>query len=366
MTGQNAHPSRRAVLAALGGTTAALAGCLVSDGDDTEPDSADGPEDAGDKSQNTPTDGSDPTDSSKTDTPTEPDEKKTKSADSTDSDQFEPVDAPGECPDYGTDYVVCYDAAADNLEKFSGYLDPSATAFGPEEPVSFTLHNTSDRTLSTNFYDWRLHKRVDGQWYSVAPRFVNEPLMTVEPGDTHTWELTVDNDGIEDGQPVRPVSGVEDLDLTGIGRGHYAFRARGWFEGQDHETDTAFAATLDFEGESLSVTPSNAIDRTEWEGETLVAESNRGDADDEDYRLGAYELERVESADGSRTMITEQVLRRTQLRDVVALVLEHDADSVRLEEYNATYPIFGIDEGRRVTYEGETFEITSRVLSGQE
>jgi hypothetical protein len=361
MTGQDPRPSRRAVLTALGSTTVALAGCLVSDGDDTEPDSNDEPD--GDKSQttDTPADGPDSTDPSETDTPTEPDEEKTKSAGSTD--QLDLIDASGECPDYGTEYVVCYDAAADDLAKFPGYLEPSATAFGPEESVSFTLHNDSTRTLNTNFYDWRLHKRVDGEWYSVAPRFVNQPLMTVPPGNTHTWELTVDNDGIEDGQPVRPVSGVEDINLTGIGRGHYAFRARGWFEDQDYETDTAFAATLDFEGDPLSLTPSNAIEGTGWDKETLVAESNRGKPDDEDYRLGAYELERVESAEGAQTLITEQVLRRAQLRDGLALALEHDADSVRLEEYNATYPIFGIDSTHAVTYEGTTFEITSRVLS---
>jgi hypothetical protein len=364
MTGQDPHPSRRRILTALGGATVALAGCLVSD-DDTEP-ATDGPNDTEPKNQETeePTktpDGPYPTEPGETDTPTDPDEEKTTSPDSTG--QIEPVDAPGECPEYDAEYVVCYDAAANDLEKFPGYLEPSTTAFGPEEPVSFTLHNNSDGTLNTNFYNWRLHKRVDGEWYSVAPRFVNQPLMMLEPGDTHTWELTVDNDGIEDGQPVRPVSSVEDLNLTGIGRGRYAFRGRGWFEEQDHETDTAFAATLDFEGEPLSLTPSNAIEGVGWEDETLVAESNRGNPDDEDYRLGAYELERVESADGARTMITEQVLRRAQLRDVVALALEHDADSVRLEEYNATHPIFGIDEARRVTYEGETFEITSRVLS---
>jgi hypothetical protein len=368
---RESRPSRRRVLTALGGASVALAGCLVSDEDDTEPASNE-PNDTDPKDQETddpedPTktpDGPHPTDTRETDTPTEPDEKKTASTDSTD--RVEPIDAPGQCPDYDTEHVVCYDAAADDLEKFPGYLEPSRKAFGPGEPVTFTLHNDSERTLNTNFYNWRLHKRVDGEWYSVAPRFVNQPLMMLEPGDTQAWELTVDNEGIEDGQPVRPVSGVEDIDLTGVGPGRYAFRASGWFEGQDHETDTAFAATLDFEGESLSLTPSNAIDRTEWEDETLVAESNRGRPDDEDYRLGAYELERVESGDGAPTMITEQVLRRAQLRDVVALALEHDADSVRLEEYNATHPIFGIDSTRAVAYQGETFEISSRVLSQRE
>jgi ABC-type multidrug transport system ATPase subunit len=231
--------------------------------------------------------------------------------------------------------------------------------------VTFTLHNNSDRTLSTNFYDWRLHKHVDGEWYSVAPRFVNQPLMTVEPGDTHAWELAVDNDGVEEGQPVRPVSSIEDIDLTGVGGGQYAFRARGWFEEQDHETNTVFAATFEFEGEPLSLTPSNAIEGVGWDEETLVAESNRGKPDNEDYRLGAYELERVESAEGARTMITEQVLRRAQLRDVVALALEHDADSVRLEEHNATHPIFGIDEARTVTYAGETLALVGPTGAGK-
>ncbi|QLD89041.1 hypothetical protein HWV07_08340 [Natronomonas salina] len=265
------------------------------------------------------------------------------------------------CPEYDrVDRVVCYDGI--DPESVDAYLEPDPRTATADEPIEFTLYNGSERTLQTNFYNWLVHKRVDGEWYHVAPRGSNDPLMTVQPGGSHTWTLTVDNDGIEDGAPVPRSGGENSITVGGFGGGTYAFRSRGWFEGEDHGQAIAFATTFEFDGDQLALTPTDAIEETAWEGETLVAQSSRGRRGDSS-RLGAFELRRVEDPGATPTqLITEQVLRRHRLRDAIALSRERDAEAVRLEEYSSTRPIFGSRSDRIYEYEGRYYEVTTREL----
>lgn len=270
-----------------------------------------------------------------------------------------PEGFPSNCPDYDVEEVVCFDHV--DPDEVDAFLDPSARVFGPGESIEFSLRNRGDRTLDTNFNNWKIHKYVDGDWYHVAPQEWIQPLMGIAPGESHTWTVTVDNEGIEAGEPVPTVSATEDVGLAGIGGGHYAFRGRGWFEADGHEDDVAFAATFEFDADSLELAPTNAISGTEWDGDVLVAHSARGDPDDEDARLGAFELERVDEPDAER-LITEQVLRRDRLRDVLALAEDHDADRVRLEEYDTGIPIFGSRSDGTFAYGDEQYEVTTREL----
>lgn len=284
-------------------------------------------------------------------------------ADAADDDPTTPEGFPPNCPNYDVAEVVCYDHV--DPDAVDAVLDPSDRVLPPGESISFTLRNRSDRLLQTNFYNWRVDKHADGEWYHVAPRMVLQPLMGIPAGDSHTWTVTVDNGGIADGESVPSVSDTEDVALSALGGGHYAFRGRGWFEGDDHEQDVAFAATFEFDGDPLELTPTNAIAETEWDGDVLIANSTRGDPDGESTRLGAYELERVDSpAEAPRRLITEQVLRRDRLRDAIALADAHDADRVRIEEYDSTTPIFGSRSDGAYAYEGEQYEVTTRELDG--
>lgn len=271
--------------------------------------------------------------------------------------------APESCPGYGdrVDRVICYaeiDPDADEL-----FLEPSEDRVSAGESIAFTLANGTDERLASNFYNWRVDKYVGDEWHRVAPMGYNEPLMHLEPGERHTWTVTIGTEVPDDGRWRGDGGGTEALALSGVGAGHYAFRARGWFEGR--EETLAFAATFELEGERLELTPSNAIEGTEWEGDTLVARSSRGDPDDEGNRLGAFDLERVEGAsdgDEPRTVITEQLVRLPQLRDAVAIAIEHDADRVRLEEYDGTYPIFGSRSEGVYEYRGEYYRVSTREL----
>lgn len=323
--------NRRQVLAMFAGGTA-LAGCVSGDtGDDDNSD------DDGNGAGNDPEPTDDPPESKLPDEP-----------------------FPEECPAYDdVDRVICYDAV--DAEEVPAILEPSTREVGADDSITFTLSNRTDAMLQTNFYNWLLSKRVDGEWYRIEPQEWPEPLMAVEPGESHEWSIAVDNAGIEDGASVSGTSGETGGTVEGLGGGHYAFRARGWFDEDTYEDAMAFAATFEIDADALAVTATDAIESTTWDGETLVADSSRGDPDSD--TLGAYELERVDDYDDEApTVITEQLLRNDQRRDAVALAERYDADRVRLEEYTGTSPIFGSRSDGVFEYQGMYYEVSTEEI----
>lgn len=323
-------PARREVLALLAGIGgAALAGC-VDDGDPSTDSPGTGP-------RNDPDD-ADPIQSHL------PDES-----------------FPSDCPAYETvDRVICYDAI--EPADVPAHLEPGTREVGDGDSIDFTLHNDSESVLHSNFYNWRLDKRVEGNWYHVDPMGHDDPLMGIDPGGSHTWTLTVDNGGVEAGGPLPSSSGTEDVTVGGLGGGQYVFRAKGRLEGVDEAL--AFAATFEYAGDPIELVPSDHVGATAWEGETLVARSTRGDPESDRTRLGAFELRRVdEPGDDTRPIVVEQVLRRPRLRDILALATARDTDHVRLEEYDGAHPIFGLRGNRTYEFRGEYWEASARELA---
>jgi hypothetical protein len=280
----------------------------------------------------------------------------------------------GDCPPYADDHVVCYDAVLAHerdIADFELVLEPGSETAERGDTVAFELTNRSETRFATNFYNWRLHKRVDGEWFHIAPQEYPEPLMAIDPGGTHTWRLTVAESAVTEGAPVDRSGeiGTEALSVEALGGGRYAFRVRGWFEDSYDDGTYAFGATFDIDAPALSITPTNAIVDTRWVDETLVAESDRGDP--EEGQLGAYELRRVGDAgadgrspsdDEVTRLITEQVLRNDQLRDAVALAVEHDADMVRIEEYTGITPVFGARSESYYEIGGIVYEVTTEAI----
>lgn len=282
-------------------------------------------------------------------------------ADEHDSETSTPPEGfPDSCPEYDrVADVVCYDVV--DTDEAEGYLEPSPRTLTVDESIEFSLRNESDRILETNFYSWAVHKYVNCEWYHVAPREWPQPLMHLAPGDTHTWSLSVENEGVLAGEPVSRAGGTESVTVQGLGGGYYAFRGRGWFEDESHERAIAFAAMFELDTDPISLVPTDAIEHTEWDSDTLVAKSSRGDTSE--HPLAAYTLERVEeSAAESQPLITEQVYRNHQLRDVLALAREHDADTVRLEEHTGSRPPFAMSPEGRIAFQGDTYEITTEKL----
>ncbi|OAQ54169.1 hypothetical protein HTG_01150 [Natrinema mahii] len=317
---------RRSLLAAIG--SMALAGCLA--GDDESPANDSRPDD---------------------DLTPLPDDDRTLPAPGTDPDGY---------PEYDVERLVAFDEI--DPGETAIYLEPSAASITESERLTFTLSNESASEFTHNPYRWSLHKRVDGRWYHVAPRGINEPAHSLEPGDSFAWDLTVDNDGIEDGRSTGGHGVAEPDPIAGLGGGEYAFGTEGDVDDGPAEGSVGFCARFDLEADSLSLTTTDAITSIEWEDDVLVASSDRVASEGDDTRLGAYELVRTTDDVAGTELIRETLLRNDQLRDAIALAREYDADRVRLEEYDAWTPIFGIENTRYYHYDGETYAVSTRVL----
>lgn len=312
----------------LGALPFVLAGCAAGPGEGpATDDGTDAPADATTTDPTTTTDG-DPT--------TRPD--------------------PAAYPDYGDDVdrLVGYDEAGEDPPIL---LEPSATeASLPRAELSMTLANRSERAFKTNFYGWVLHKRVEGEWFRVAPRYWPQPLMTLDPGAEHTWRLRLRRETPPTG--ASSAGGTEDLTLVGLGGGTYAFAVDGWFADTDYEHKTVGAARFDLDGDPLTLAQTSAVTDVSRDGGVVtVRAENPSGADD--GRRGTFVLTRTDEADEVRRLITEQVVRRWPLRDALAQV-EEGVTEVRVETRTSTYPAFGVqDEAPAISYDGRTWAVSA-------
>jgi len=200
---------RRTVLAALGATTAATAGCLDRSETGSTPTDTDGPGTGGG-----------------TETPpgTANDEIRTPT---TPSGRFDGAD----CPAFSdsVDRTVCYHT----LETGSAevWIEPDREVFEPTtgddtvETITFTLCNESGEPFGLNPYAWAIKRRTAEGWEHVAPEEWVEPWTAVEDGGTYTWRLSVETHPSPDRDDHQTL--VEDL-----GSGVYAFAITGSLGGE--------------------------------------------------------------------------------------------------------------------------------------
>jgi hypothetical protein len=262
------------------------------------------------------------------------------------------------CPGPEDNRVICYNAlgpgeGSPDPSAVPGLLEPASETVGEGETVTLTLTNQSDGGMGTNFYDWSLQKRVDGEWFRIAPGGYPEPAMGLSPGQSHEWSLTFDNSGIEDGRPVPSSSGSSTITVGGVGGGQYAFQTSGTLEIDGENETIVFAAGFEFDRAPIELTPTDTITETTWDGDTLVAKSTRG-SDSEHSRTFALDRLDAPSEDG-RNVITEQLLRNSGLRDAVALAETHDADRVRVEDKRNGDPIDAL-----LLYRDSYYDVSTR------
>ena len=338
-----AKPSRRQILSGLSvGIGTLLAGCTT----------------ISDKSNatSTATAGSDESNATSTATadgnsPTEPTQSVPEFPGDTASDTCPPFDDAAQ--------VVCYEVV--DPEAMPLVLVPETQTVQLDQPADFTLQNRSGQRFEANFYNWQLYKRVDGDWYYIMPRAPPQPLTPLAAGETHTWTLTVTTGSVSDGAAIDRVLGTESLSVDGLGGGHYAFATDGWFEAGSYEEPIALAASFDLQADPLQLTPTATITETEWDGETLVARSTRGEAGNDGDKHDAYILERIEDTESdAEQVIIEQVVRNDQLRDAIALSQQYDAARIRIEEFTSSIPPFGLDDSRTYEFRGERYQVTTR------
>jgi len=273
-----------------------------------------------------------------------------------------PHDAPFPPGREDVDRVVWYREVSDPAG--TTHLSYSTSSLSLPGEISLTLQNNADRQFMTNFYDWALYRWEGGRWRHVAPLFVNQPLMTLEPGESHTWTVTLGDENLE--TPAFRASGTHEVTVEPVGGGHYAFAVDGWWEGQNgtpaYEHQTVFAARFEAEGPQLPLVPSSAVTATRREGDTVVveAENPRGS----DGTPATYVLTRDDAAPGPRELVTEQVYREWPLRE--ALAHADGASEVRVETTTGITPLFGVHEedNPAVTYDGGTFRIGAEEREG--
>lgn len=345
---------RRALLgtlATLGATTAAAAaGCLGSPGQSNDSTTA-------------------TTTTEPLATSTEPATSTTDSGGDTPAELLElgnpasAVDCP--VPDEGR--AVCYPEHAD--APLSLTLDPETVGL-PAGETTLTLANDTDHEYRVNFYGWTVSKRVDGEWYRIAPQYHPEPLHVLPSGATHEWTLAVDNGEA----PTGGAAAEQDVDLAGLGGGEYAFSVSGWFPvnedggGGDESFRVAAGARFDLEGDPLELTPVGDPD-TSRDGATVTVTSSEEPS--EEAPLSVLTVERVGEAGVPpsrpiRDRIVEQLLRPRMgvmgdpnpLRNALPF-FEDGVDTVRYEAPSGVTPPFGLDEPYYLGYDDEVYEVTS-------
>ncbi|RXK51817.1 hypothetical protein [Halorientalis pallida] len=204
---------RRTILATLGTSAMAVAGCLDQSGDGSTP---------------TDTDGSGGPDGTETPNGTADDGSGTPASP---SGRFDGT----ECPTVSdsVDRTVCFHALGGGSAEV--WVEPDRELFEPTtddqsvETVTFTLHNQSGESFGLNPYAWAIRRRTSDGWEHVAPDEHVEPWTTVDDGGAYTWRLSVETHPSPDRDDH--VTLVEDLES-----GVYAFTIRGALGGETSES----------------------------------------------------------------------------------------------------------------------------------
>jgi hypothetical protein len=339
---------RRRMLALLSASLAGLAGCTSGDDPGTEPGAATGTQPDATTSPASATAG-------------------TPHGDPTRTPGSDPGEEPGlpVNPD-DVDRVVWHDDVTDPDGRV--VLEPAVeSASLPDATLEFTLTNGSDRKVATNFYSWAVYRKEGGRWHHVAPRYVNQPLMHLPSGDTHTWHLTADSD-VPAGTPPA-ASGTEDVAVAPLGGGTYAFTIDGWFPDQTatptYEHETVWAARFRLDGPDLALEPSDRVTGHDRVGGTVEVDA-RGFDPREESRAATYVLSRTPDATAARELVTEQAYRYWPLRDALAFA-DDDVDEIRVRSYTGTHPPYGLqDDQPAVRYEGSTWTASVEDVAGDE
>jgi hypothetical protein len=364
---------RRALLATLAtGVGGGLVGCTGTPGSGRQPTTGvDGGETTSRPSRSDPTDaGTEPPIETEravdTETPTDTDARSPTAGPELGVPIGEAACPPDPSSPWADDVerVVCWPDRRDAPAR----LVPSTEAASlPRATIEFSLENRTDARLLTNFFNWSVHKLIEGTWHRIEPRAVNVPAMALSPGERHTWRLTVDNTAMDGSVPRNP-SGTSDVTVVGLGGGTYGFATDGTFPGDHYTEATAFAARFELSGPPIEVRPTADVTHTVGDCGDLVVHTSRTRR--EGSRLAAFALTPVApSAVPARAsldrLLPEQVIRNRQLRNTLAYRDRvEEGESVELVEPTGATPPFGRDGPRFIRFGGTVYRTETWVIEG--
>lgn len=102
-------------------------------------------------------------------------------------------------------------------------IDASQTTLTlPTATATFSLVNRSREAAGANPYRWTLWQLSDGGREPVYPDAYHQPQTTIQPGDSLTWEIRIDNQGVENGEIEAVEEGEETTTFAGVPPGEYA------------------------------------------------------------------------------------------------------------------------------------------------
>jgi len=252
------------------------------------------------------------------------------------------------------DRVVCHPEQTGEPLQLTPSMDGLTL---PTDSGTFTLANDTDSEFFANFYNWGLHKRVDGEWYYIVPLEWPEPLHTLPSGERHEWTLEVDN--AQD--PSRGVSGETGATVAQLGGGEYAFEVSGWFESGDHDHRIGLGVRFDVDGAQIELTASDDLSGTREDDTVVVTRDDEDEAPTEAFVLERVGEGGVPAGKPIHDRIAEQLVRpapwseRALFRDALAF-FEDDVSTVRLEQAAEFDPLFGRDERYYLRYSGDIYE----------
>ncbi|MFB6073034.1 MAG: hypothetical protein ABEJ88_08705 [Halobacterium sp.] len=266
-----------------------------------------------------------------------------------------------DCPLGDDGRAVCYPEQTDAPLS----LTPASAALDlPRASTTFTLANDTDYEYRANFYHWRLHKRENDDWYSVAPQMWPEPLHVLPAGESKEWSFTVDNgDAVTTGS-----SSESDVDLAGLGGGEYAFSVRGWFPlGDDENFHVSAGARFELRGDPVELTPAAGVSTTR-DGDTVTVTTDAQPGEHEVMAAFVVTRSGVPPEQPLRRRITEQLLRPgpsvdgpNPYRNTLPF-FDDGAETVRFEASASEHSPFGVDDPYYLGYDGETYRVSTDVL----
>lgn len=209
----------------------------------------------------------------------------------------------------------------------------------PVTTIEFQATNTHWNLFETNFHDWRIHTLVDGEWWFLGVFAPFDTADTLWPGESHTWEVTIDNEAL--GTPAEELapSARSSVTVTGLGSGIYSFSVVGEFHGD--ETNVAAVTPFVLGGEDVPLVPSPDVETTR-EGDTVLVTEMASNA--REHRIEAI---RRDSTRNTTRLPPEWGLREPGIRNTVPFL----SDGVRNVVFSRSQPVVH-DENR---VEGTTF-----------
>lgn len=263
--------------------------------------------------------------------------------------QPDPPPAAKEAPEFSNVDEVDYPASSGTPVTIT--VDPSIVNL-PDASITVEATNHRGRTFLTSFYQLRLHKYVAGKWWYLGPFEALDQESSLGGGESHMWELTVVNRGIERHPKELSPSSDSTFTLRGIGEGLYAFSIQGRYGRGGPKR--AFVTPFEVSGETVKIVPMAEVEANHQGDRITVKE-----VDPLPGIKHEVTARRRKVGDDTVALVPEWGLRQDGIRNT-APFFSNGVQTVVYTKFGApVYPGIEID-GRTFEYRGYSIEYELR------